>query len=268
MQHPIRIPETQIGDGDISMGSLFEDMQAVLKLPVIHTMIRDLAAYPDFLEMAWREVRANLITPQSRNFNQIRLTEIPPRIDWRGMYGPVTFQALRNTVDALYESNSKLLMLVTVWLEILSGRSISGQVGRPFRGTLSKNLSKTFNYGLIDIDETALSTRMMLEEIAAHIGSEEIPSDYLALAHYGDFLKINWSYLKPCLVSSEYRSCQEQLKLKSVYLLESLPYEISISPGTVNLAEHAELQKLLAYYQSQLTGLLLQMGYYQRSLEE
>lgn len=255
------------------------DIAFVLGVPRVPDIFRLLEPFENFIEQAWIEVRMNLLSDgmedAAAELRGIGVTLSPPQINWRGMYSPGTFEALRNTVRTAYEANPKLLLMVTAWLEGLSGRPIQGN-GQSVPGfaasVRSPQTSHQATHEHQDF-ENALSVKMLLDEIAREHTFPVIPEDYQLLARFPEFLRIEWGYLKPRVRTDEYRLLKNRVTAEAVKLVHTLPFPVHLEqlfnhtlqgsqPDTEMKHQITEVLQLL---QDQLTVLMLDMNFYRRS---
>lgn len=258
---------------------LCQDIAFVLGVPQVPDMFRLLEPFEKFMETAWIQVRMNLLSDEAEDaaasLRGVRLSLVPPQINWRGMYSPGTFEALRNTVRSGYEANPKLLLLVSAWLEGLQGRPIqgNGQAVPGFAGSTG-SVAKSKRLGQeTPAFENALSVKMLLEEIAREHRFPAVPEDYRQLAAFPEFLRIEWGYLKPCIKSDEYADQKNRLVREAAGLVHDLPLPVHMERlfnskfegGTLPEEKKARLIEVLELLRDQLAALILDLNFYRKS---
>ncbi|ANS74192.1 hypothetical protein AWM70_06020 [Paenibacillus yonginensis] len=279
---------------DHGFGSLSEelcgDIVSVLGVSRVPWIFRALETF-GLTKEAWSAVRMNLMSEEAEEAAKLLRTHrlgVPPLlIDWRNLYSPGSFEHLRSLVNASYESNPRLLLMVSLWVEGLSGRSIRGRKGRetggepvavsarreeaklPLKG--GKGAPKA---GPI---ENALSSRLLMNEIAEYHTLWGMPDDYSALILYPEFLRIHWGSLKPHLKSSGYAAAKRQIVAEASMKVHELPYAADLSGWFAESeqtfgdreqgeTDKARLLELLYLLQDQLAGLLLEISFIRSSL--
>jgi hypothetical protein len=270
-------------------GSLSEeicgDMMYVLGVPRVPGIFQALESFKAFTSEAWTHIRLNMMTDEALELADMlrskRLEAAPPSVDWRNLYSPGSFEYLRSLVNNRYEVNPKLLLVLTAWLESLSGRPVRGsEVGEePLGGNLNLAvLPSQIGSTRFDLYENALSSSQLLNEIALAHPSLGVPEDYLALARYPEFLRIQWGFLRPHLHSEEYRAIKQQLKAEAAEGVHKLPFEVNLERLLgENLRswsgqwwveqDRIRLITQLELIQDLVAGLILEMNYIRFSLK-
>jgi hypothetical protein len=111
---------------------IFNDIKFVLKVPIVNFIFRTLALYPDFLALAWKQVRPNMLTVNVEETAQmLRYPDIslnPPAIDWQQYYTTQAIEKISHIVFTFNYVNTKLLLIASAWAESLGGRPIMGDL--------------------------------------------------------------------------------------------------------------------------------------------
>lgn len=67
------IPEIYEDEANYRLRFIYEDIKFVLKVPIVNFIFRTLAHYEEFLELAWYQIRPNMLTIKVANFaNELR----------------------------------------------------------------------------------------------------------------------------------------------------------------------------------------------------
>ncbi|WP_223067384.1 halocarboxylic acid dehydrogenase DehI family protein [Paenibacillus caui] len=257
------------------------DVAFVLGVSRVPFVFRLLEPFTEFLEKAWVQIRPSLLSDEAEEaawlLRSQTLALAPPLINWRSLYSPGAFETLRNIVNASCELNPKLLLMVSSWLEVLNGRPLlgNGNEASHFSNAVKPGGKlATATYDDSSLYENALSTRLLLDEIAREHRHLIVPEDYRILAAYPEFLRIHWGYLKPHIKSEEYTRLESKLIADATSLVHQFPASIELSDYLDHdvQAEEGEpggkdqLTGLLLVIQKQLAGLILDMGFYRKSL--
>ncbi|WP_138493819.1 hypothetical protein [Paenibacillus pinistramenti] len=257
------------------------DIVTVLGVPRIPGVFSLLE--PFGLGEAWLSLRKYLVSPDAEAAAQVlrqqRLAASPPLIDWRNLYSPGTFEQLRSTVLSRYEANPRLLLMITLWIEGLSGRLLRGTKQEVYKESDALPKRTEVNARVLkDLHiENALSTKILLNEIAAAHSGAELPEDYRLLAAYPEFLRIHWGYLKTHLKSAEYAGLQQKMISQASVFVQNSSYDFGMDERLLPMRIHSEdceqaetekarLLELLLLLQNQLAGMVLEIGFIRDSL--
>jgi|GEM_PF-7123739 len=98
------VPEIFDKEAKGNLKAIYQDIQTVLKVPVVNFMFRSLALYESFLSEAWTQVRSNMLTMEmEKAADKLRYPDISvktPGIEWANVYDVSSDQA--NTTDCFY----------------------------------------------------------------------------------------------------------------------------------------------------------------------
>ncbi|GGA45407.1 halocarboxylic acid dehydrogenase DehI family protein [Paenibacillus physcomitrellae] len=278
---------------DHGFGSLSEelcgDIVSVLGVPRVPLIFRALETF-GLTEEAWAAVRMNLMSEEAEEAAELlrahRLGVPPLLIDWRNLYSPGSFEHLRSIVNTSYKANPKQLLMVSVWVEGLSGRPVRGRrdggAAESVPESLGRDTAKLYPGGVkgtskANNHENALSSKLLMNEIAEYHGPAGMPDDYNSLILYPEFLRIHWGSLKPHFKTSGYAAAKRQIIAEASMKVHELPYAVDFSGWFAKSepsfgdreqgeTEKARLLELLYLLQDQLAGLLLEMSFIRDSL--
>ncbi|WP_170006161.1 halocarboxylic acid dehydrogenase DehI family protein [Bacillus fonticola] len=271
MQKNYNVPEVFPEDAVGAVNTLYADIQFVLKVPVVNFLFRTLAFYERFLELAWSEVRTNMLTFEVEEMaKELRYPPVSlqtPSWDWQAHYPPKTIEAIKRTIFTFNYVNPKLLLLVSAWSESLSNRPILGK-NEP-KGFLQPGILPGLpQIQLIHIKQAPEPTRRLLLTISKTLGTFDVASDYRALANYPQFLSTGWGVLKPYASTDEYTLLQTSLKKRAVTLAHKFPFPVTISRGKLERyyteKEIAGIYGIVSMFQSFLPGLLIDLEIFRR----
>lgn len=211
---------------------LYNDIKFVLKVPIVNFIFRTLALYDEFLYIAWRDVRNNMLTinmetaAESLRYPNISVT--PPYINWNDYYDQFTIETIRKVVFTFNYVNTKLLLIACTWAESLANRPIYGNT--KVQGYITPGVIEGLpKIKLIDINKATISIKNLLIDIQTKHHAFDIASDYRALAYYPDFLGISWEYLKPYVCTEEYNMISSQLNKRAIKLVRKMPFSVTVN---------------------------------------
>lgn len=226
------VPEILNQNIDGNLKLLYEDIKYVLKVPIVNFIFRTTALYEDFLSMAWREVRPNMLTCEMEKAAEtLRYPAIPkniPSLNWNEFYSRSEIKHIRKIIFTFNYVNTKLLLIAAAWYESLSNRQI-----------LPKNKKIEFiepgiipilpEIHLINMKEASQPLKYLYKDIIDKHQSLDISSDFRALANYPYFLESSWSYLRNYVGTNNYNLLSSNILNKAVNLVHEMPYPMSLN---------------------------------------
>ncbi|MBT2756779.1 hypothetical protein J7E71_12520 [Mesobacillus foraminis] len=264
MQDEFGVPEIYEQEAQGSLAYLFQDVQLVLKVPVVNFIFRTLGLYRDFLDIAWGQVRPNMLTvDMEKAAGKLRFpnlyTRTQPHKEWKHIYDEHTIEKIRKIIFTFNYVNPKLLLIASAWAESLSGRTILGKTY--LKGFIEPGIIA----GLPEINLVKIPQlpplQGLLEEIMEKHHAFDLASDFRALVNYPEFLSMSWNYLKPHVGSDEYNLLKSQLKSESIKIVREMPFPISINrrmlPSIYSASEIAGIIGIISLFQDFLPSLII-----------
>ncbi|QDP41994.1 halocarboxylic acid dehydrogenase DehI family protein [Radiobacillus deserti] len=268
------IPEILESEATGRIKEVYEDIKEVLKVPVVNFVFRALAHYPTFLELAWEQVRPNMLSvnmEQSASRLQYPgISSVIPILPWSQTYPTYILEQIRGTVDIFRYVNPKLLLITSAWIEALSNRPIKGS-GKQI-GYIEPGINPMFpRIDLLHPIEADVPLQALLFDIAKTHQAMDVASDFRALARYPAFLKETWHYLKPFVKSSNYPILESRLKKRAVQAAHRhMPFPVIINrsqlEGIYEPKDIAGIMGLVSLFHSFLPGLILDVEFIQRTI--
>lgn len=267
------VPEIFEYEAKGSLKAVYADIQNVLKVPIINFIFRTLAWYERFLTVGWKQVRSNMLTFEGKRAAEaLRYPDLGvpvPKVDWFRYYEKSTLDRLQATVVTFNYVNPKLLLIASAWAESLGDRPNSGK--SKVKGTIQPGILPDLPpIHLIQIPEAPPPIRSLLLDIAKKHHHYEASSDYRALAHYPQFLRLSWEYLSDYIGTEEYMSLRGKLLSRSIHLTKELPYPVTIDRSMLeeyyNPAEIAGIMGIVSMFQSVLPDLIIDGEFFRRIL--
>lgn len=254
-----------------SLKAVYEDIQAVLKAPLVSCMFRVLGGYEKGLVLAWKEMRPNLLTLNSKkaadNLRLPKFTAQVPRVEWSKYYGKPSIENIRSTVQTLNEVHAKLLLVICAWAESLSGRPNEG--GQKVLGTLNPKKPEG-SLRLLQPSDAASRVRAMLSDSAQQHGHFQAGDDFCALADYPQFLRLSWKHLRQFVGTNEYILLCERLKNDAIRLTKQMPHAVAVDHNKMKAfyssAEIAGFTGIVAMYQQMLPTMIVDGEFFRRIL--
>ena len=267
------IPEILEKEAFGPLKSLYDDIQYVLKVPVVNFIFRTLALYEPFLEMAWSEVRPNCLTIEGKRaadaLRHPKLTLEVPTINWSSYYNKQSLDVIRGLVEVFSIVNPKLLLIASAWSEAFANRPNQGK--DQIIGTINPGVPAHLpKMRLMEVSEAPPSTRRLMLDIAEKHQTLDVASDFRALAQYPQFLGISWSLLKPYVGSPEYTLINQQLKTQAIEFTKHLPYPVTLNRDQLETLysprEIAGIMCVVSQFQNFIPGLIIDVEYLRKLL--
>ena len=218
MQLVARLPDIMSQQADERIKPIYEDIQQVLRVPIVNLIFRTLANYPDYLEAAWRELRP---LANSREFEQaaddLRARALLPQSsepsDMRTKQ-PADMEKLRAFNDTIHYVLPKLLLIVTALAKSLAeqGATISSSnLKRDFSAMSACIAEGTEKVEMVDPEKADERVHALFEEIKNKHAHTLVSSYYRGLANWPDMLEAIWKTIAPYVGEGEYEGKRQSL---------------------------------------------------------
>lgn len=268
------IPEIYEEEAMDNLKNIYNDIQFILKVPIVNFIFRTLGFYEDFLGIAWNQVRLNMQTIEmEKAAERLRNPEISvdmPKINWNQFYDLRTIEEMKKVLFTFNYVNPKLLLIASAWMESLGNRPIQGSQ-KPSEFLKPGIIHGLPKIQLVDIKHTAPRVQALLKDIIDRHNAIDAASEYRALAHYPEFLSHSWSNLKSYVNSDEYTILKSKLKAKSIELVhDQMVYPVHL---TTELLYHYNSPKeitsiisIVSMFQNLLPELIIEGEFLRRIL--
>ncbi|MFD1361864.1 halocarboxylic acid dehydrogenase DehI family protein [Lentibacillus salinarum] len=270
------VPEIYKQEAYGDLANIYEDIQTVLKVPVVNFMFRTLALYDTFLGTAWTQVRANMLTVEmEKAADKLRYPDIDvkaPEINWETIYNLSTIEQIKRIIFTFNYVNPKLLLIASAWAESLGNRSIQGT--QSYDGDIAPGVFHGLeDVHLVDICHATPDVQSLLVDIVKKHRAFDAASDYRALANYPVFLGKSWESLKPYVGSDDYHLLGADLKQQSIELVhDRMPFPVTINTDYLyqiySPREMAGMMGIVAMFQNLLPDLIIEGEFFRRMIAE
>lgn len=252
MQLVARLPDIMPQQADERMKPIYEDIQQILRVPFVNLIFRTLANYPDYLEAAWREVRALASCLEfEQAANELRkmalLPKSPEPSDMR-LDPPADMERIRAFNDTIHYVLPKLFLIVTA-LAKASARGEAAQASSDFKGGLSPMATGiapgTDKVQMVDPESADQRIKELFEQIKEKHGHPLVSSYYRGLANWPDMLESIWKAIAPHVGSTEYYEKRQALIEHARSCVDNWP-QISVK---ADANAQADIEAILAAFQ-------------------
>lgn len=248
--------------------TVYDDIKATFRVPLVNLVFRRLAAHPEYLQLAWQQLQPNVQTLYFERQADLIRAQAVERVANLGQAPAATNDALRDTVAVFHYVNPKLLIAVAALRAATNGQC-------PKLGDLSTDDKRRVPVGipdnmppiaLVDAESASGDVARVFDEIQSAVGLGILSSDYRALAQWPDYLSSAWQALQPVMASTDYRRAERELRLMAERAIVLLPFRLELSPHTLRLcgmgeAEIDSIRSLLALFYRVLPGLITNIAF-------
>jgi hypothetical protein len=239
---------------------VYDDIKPALRVPVVDLVFRELARYPDFLIVAWRQLQPNVQTVYfERQADAIRAEAAAGVAAWSAAPAPSDDAALA-TLGVFHYMNPKLLIAVAALRAAAGGQY-------PKLEELPPEEKRRIPDGvpdgapsitLVDPDASGAASET-LADVRAALGLHLVTDDFRALAQWPGYLQQAWSSLRPLVPTAEHRALQRRLRLMAESAILVLPFRVEINPHVMRLCglsegELDDIRSILDRYYRLLPG--------------
>jgi len=267
------IPEIYEEEAAGELKEVYHDIKQVLKVPVVNFIFRALANYPEFLKMAWTEVRESFLTiNMEKTANSIRYPQIslPIQPFHKGQFhlDPSMIHQIKKEIFIFQYVNPKLSIIASAWAESLGYRPIDG--GKKVWGFISPGIEINLpKVQMVKWSEASPAVQKLYLSIMKKHHAFDIASDYRVYAKYPEFLESIWSQLKKYVGTEDYVKTQEQIKKSAIQLAhKQMPYPVTINRAQLEKdftpADIAGIMGLVSYFQNFLPDLIIETEFIRR----
>jgi hypothetical protein len=267
------VPEISEREAQGHLKRIYQDIKAVLKVPVVNFLFRTMAFYDKFLAVGWHQVRANMLTLRmeeaAESLRHPKVSASHPKVNWSEIYDAITLEKIRRIVFAFNYVNPKLLLIVSAWAESLGGRIISGS--GPAREYMTPGIYPGLPpVELVSTDQAPVNIKYILMDIIEKHHVLDAASDFRALAKYPEFLSITWNSLRPFVGTDEYAALAADLKRRSIELAHQMPFPVTITRRMLEQmyspAEIAGIMGIVSMFQDFIPALIIDGEFFRKSL--
>jgi hypothetical protein len=228
-------------DADPRVKKIYDEIKATLRFPLVNVFFRTLAAQPDYLELAWRQLQPSLLTVFfEEQANTIRARAVHLTASMGAPPKPPSEAA--EVLRAFHYLNPKLLLVATILRGATGGqrpvmRILPAGERRPIAQGVPQAMPQV---DLIDPDNAGELAGRVFADIARTLNTNRFPMEYRALARWPEYFGWAWQTLKPNMGHPEYKIVQRELRLMAEEAVLSLPFRVDLGPHTLRLCGLSE----------------------------
>jgi hypothetical protein len=227
------IPESQARG---RVAEIYADVRESLGIPLVPEVYCAWAAYPQFLELHWEQVRPLARSQElfsladrlradcyTRAHNYFSVPDLRPSLPEAPMEGGAQ-DTLHYATELFHYLDPVLLLLVSAQIQALEA-----PVGRD--GKLTRPAVRPqYSAPLAAPDEAAApaAARKILDEMRRKLELQHLDLEYRVLARWPEFLRAYWQTLRPLLDLPVYAAAQGGLRETAWALAHELPQVVEL----------------------------------------
>ncbi len=213
---------------------IFEDIKATLGLPHVSLIFQSYATYPPFLDLHWTRLRPLVDTQQffclGDRLRADAYTRMYSYFYIPNLCGSARDSQIKSVVELFQYANPLLLLMQAAQFQ-----AFSSAVGEPAE-SLPPATRFRFQEPPILIEEHAAgaTVRRLFNDIKRAMDTPFVGSTYCALAHWPEFLKDYWDFLRQMVQSPMYQECAYSVGDTAWALARELPgrFELTVDELT------------------------------------
>ena len=261
---------------------IFDDTRRVLHMPWVGALFQGYAMYPDYLELAWHELRPSLRTRQFEDDARAignAADEAVVRF-YTPSYGKRDIAAMnldpfaiRETVDAFHAGNPKLLLAAMALRRAFEEGSVGGAGGAQQPPPESAQEARAEHATLLMVDEAGTSdeVRRLYADIKATLRLPLVNSDYRAMAVWPAYLAQAWGDIKGVVGAEAYSTEVRRLSGLASDAVDRFAVPVAATREATERAgvpagELANLGAILRLFAGLLPGLILNVAMFHRAI--
>lgn len=230
-----RLPEVAEEDAPAPIKAIYDDVRATLRVPMVNLIFRVLAGQPDYLHLAWRQLKPNAATvffEESADVIRARAVD-----GVAGLATPPGAEpaAVANALRIFHYVNPKLLLAVAALRAATSGQypqleELPAGAKRQIAPGVPEGASAP---ATVDPSSASPAVAALFDDITSTLGLPVVNSDYRALAAWPSYLESAWTALKPLTQRAEYLALNRDLRAMADEAVMVFPFRIETNPHTL-----------------------------------
>jgi hypothetical protein len=230
-------------EGDLK--GIFEDIKRTFRVPFVSLPFGVLAAEPDFLRVAWRQLHTNAQTLYfEEQADEIRRYAVSSMSEIGELRTPASDGNISRVLSAFHYVNPKILLGVSALRASLLGQ-LPRTVVLPTaqkRQIVPGIAADMPSISLADPQTQDERLLRVFDEIRSVSPSGMVDTEYRALAAWPEYLEGAWSSVKIRMSTPEYRRATRRLRRMADEAVLGLPFRMDATPHTLRHAGLSERQ--------------------------
>jgi len=263
----INVAEVSESEATGKTAAIFSDIKSTLRVPLVNLIFRVLATYPDYLQLAWQELKPNAQTVYfEQQSDEIRRYAVEST---RSLgQSPQAPEPAAAALRVYHYINPKLLLAAGALRAATNGQQPRLQ-GLPIGQKRQLRPGVPSDSGPIDMispEEVPLKVRAIFDDLQNTMQVPVINSDYRTLAQWPDYLDDAWAALRPVVQKPEYAAAELGLHQIVDESIVALPYRMTLNPHALRQSGLSEqdldaIREILETFYDLLPGLVLNIAF-------
>jgi hypothetical protein len=253
MELAASLPDIMPPQANDRIKPVYDDIQQVLRVPIVNRIFRTLANYPDYLESAWRQIRpVACLRVFEQSANELRARALlaqPPEPSDLAIDTLDDMAELRSFNDTIHYVLPKLLLIVTALAREPADQDMEAPSPKQIIDLSEIPCSIAEGTGkvkMIEPEKASEHVRTLFESIKKTHAHPLVSSYYRGLANWPGFLEAAWGTIGPRVGSVEYEERKRTLIDDARLHVRDWP-EISVQGEPSALTE---IQTILVAFQT------------------
>lgn len=227
------VTEVPEGEAEGKIKSVYDDIKATLRTPIVGLAFRALAVQPDYLEVAWIALKPNVQTVFfEARADELRAFAVRTLTAEGAASAPAIPEPARAALDVFHYVNPKLLLAIAALRSAASGQ-------QPRLAELTRDEKRQVAPGvpegahapnLVDPATASEPVSGFFRQIETALSAPAVPCEYRALAAWPDYLRSGWDAIRGLMATPTYRQVVRELRSMAEETVVALPYRMDINP--------------------------------------
>jgi serine/threonine protein phosphatase PrpC len=262
---PAEIPE-ESAQGPIKQ--IYADIKDSLRAPSVDLLFRTLATHPDYLQLAWGELKPNTrIAFFERTADEFRRAAVEA-MSGLGQAPQPEAEEAEAALRMFHYVNPRLLLAVAALRASTSGQypRLEELPAEDKRQTRSGVPEQAVLPVPVNPSTASEQVSAIFEDIRSTLGLTIVNDDYRVLANWPDYLERAWGALKPVTQLPEYDRIRRDLRVMAEEAVLVLPFRMETNPYVMRLCGLSEddidaVRGILDQFYELLPGLVLNIAF-------
>lgn len=263
------VAEVPEAGADAKIKGIYDDIKQTFRVPIVNLVFRVLATHPDYLQIAWRNLKPNAQTLYfEERADELRALAASVAAGFGQAPSPAPRDEVAPVLRVFHYVNPKLLLAVGALRSATYGlqpklMELPSDAKRQFSSGIPEGLTEI---NMVDPDTPDEHLAAIFADIKSTLGLSLINSDYRALACWPDYLDSAWAALKPIVARPEYRQLQRDLRARTEEAVAAFPFRMDLYPHALRHSGLSEadidaVQSTLDRFYRLLPGLVANIAF-------
>ncbi|MHB0977115.1 MAG: halocarboxylic acid dehydrogenase DehI family protein [Candidatus Aquicultorales bacterium] len=227
-------------DANPEISAVFSEIRESLSIPWTPALFQALAAYPEYLNLAWNTIKPAVMTDEFRSdafgIREVAEGSVQANHKPKRTLADAAVLDLEDDLDDIREvlhvfrfGDPKLSIIASALNRSFMGERVgSADQGTPAEETNEERFVRSVRIEMVEEDQAPAQVRAVFDDIKATFETPVLNSDYKALANWPNFLQMAWEDLKDQLDEAWCEQVYTELKNLSNVLAGELTVGVGL----------------------------------------